>query len=43
MSLETYAYGDHDLQTVTVARPYPAPVLESTNTEPEAESGYWVM
>ncbi|KAL4868342.1 Alpha/Beta hydrolase protein [Aspergillus spectabilis] len=43
MSLETYAYGDHDLQTVTVARPYPAPALDSTNTKAEAESGYWVI
>ncbi|KAL5341800.1 Alpha/Beta hydrolase protein [Aspergillus crustosus] len=43
MSLETYAYGDHDLQTVTVARPYPAPILDSTNTEPQADEGYWVI
>ncbi|KAL4879505.1 Alpha/Beta hydrolase protein [Aspergillus karnatakaensis] len=43
MSLETYAYGDHDLQTVTVARPYPAPVLDSSSPEIEPDSGYWVV
>lgn len=37
MSLETFPYGDHDLQTVTVARPFPAPASTGNDT------GYWVM
>ncbi|KAL4914177.1 hypothetical protein BDW62DRAFT_220271 [Aspergillus aurantiobrunneus] len=36
MSLETLAYGDHDLQTVTVARSYPAVTTEN-------DPGYWVI
>ncbi|KAL4937475.1 Alpha/Beta hydrolase protein [Aspergillus oleicola] len=45
MSLETFAYGFHDLQTVTVARlpPYPASApLHHTNTEDE-RNGFWVI
>ncbi|KAL4952372.1 hypothetical protein BDW69DRAFT_167903 [Aspergillus filifer] len=45
MSLETFAYGSHDLQTVTVARlpPYPASApLHHTNTEDE-RNGIWVV
>ncbi|KAL4766136.1 arylformamidase [Aspergillus foveolatus] len=42
MSLETFPYGDHDLQTVTVAKPYPARApLHAENTD--NESGYWVI
>jgi hypothetical protein len=42
MSLETFPYGDHDLQTVTIAKPYPARApLHAENTD--NESGYWVM
>ncbi|OJI97540.1 hypothetical protein ASPVEDRAFT_36962 [Aspergillus versicolor CBS 583.65] len=37
MSLETFPYGDHDLQTVTVARPYPAPASTENDTS------YWVI
>ncbi|KAL4989737.1 hypothetical protein BDW68DRAFT_195602 [Aspergillus falconensis] len=42
MSLETFPYGNHDLQTVTVAKPYPARApLHAENTD--NESGYWVI
>ncbi|CBF87817.1 hypothetical protein AN1271.2 [Aspergillus nidulans FGSC A4] len=42
MSLETFPYGDHDLQTVTVAKPYPARApLHAENID--NESGYWVI
>ncbi|KAL3480274.1 hypothetical protein BJX99DRAFT_254864, partial [Aspergillus californicus] len=37
-SLETFSYGDHALQTVTVAKPYPAPL-----TDNDSDPGYWVI
>lgn len=53
MSLETFAYGDHDLQTVTVARParsrasssYPADKGNDNDNDKEDEDGdgFWVM
>ncbi|KAL4809666.1 Alpha/Beta hydrolase protein [Aspergillus unguis] len=49
MSLETFAYGDHDLQTVTVARPLPGPAATGTPRSPSnnagagAGDGYWVI
>ncbi|KAL4905839.1 hypothetical protein BDW74DRAFT_13438 [Aspergillus multicolor] len=42
MSLETFPYGNHDLQTVTIAKPYPARApLHAENTD--TENGYWVI
>ncbi|KAL4976749.1 hypothetical protein BDW66DRAFT_166241 [Aspergillus desertorum] len=42
MSLETFPYGNHDLQTVTVAKPYPARAPLHAQTT-DNEDGYWVI
>ncbi|KAL2834549.1 alpha/beta-hydrolase [Aspergillus pseudoustus] len=43
MSLETFCYGEHALQTVTVANLHPAPTLHDAETVTRTEPAYWVI
>ncbi|KAL2789005.1 hypothetical protein BJX66DRAFT_245469 [Aspergillus keveii] len=43
MSLETFSYGDHALQTVTVADLHPAQPLHDAGTGTGTDVGYWVI
>ncbi|KAL2817786.1 hypothetical protein BJX63DRAFT_384887 [Aspergillus granulosus] len=47
MSLETFSYGDHALQTITVANFHPAPPLHNADAGGSlgagVETGYWVI
>ncbi|KAL3460671.1 hypothetical protein BJX64DRAFT_262355 [Aspergillus heterothallicus] len=43
MSLETFPYGDHALQTLTVANLHPAPPLHDVKTGSGTETGSWVI
>ncbi|KAJ0424678.1 hypothetical protein BJY00DRAFT_276143 [Aspergillus carlsbadensis] len=43
MALETFSYGDHALQTVTVANLHPAQPLHDADTGTATDAGYWVI
>jgi hypothetical protein len=43
MSLETFSYGNHALQTVTVADLHPAQPLHDTGKGTGRDTRYWVM